>query len=112
MVNDNASLECSAQRIKLNGSVANARAATVKQKMLDKNEGGRAIAPVPELSVPEASDTTLVAALALVLGESVNCTLVGAIVVLGRTMPLGPNTTVVPSTTAVVFWFDDPDPIA
>ena len=62
------------------------------------------ILPMPELVASDVPDKILVAALAVVFDEilPVNFILVGAIVVLGRTMPLGPKVMVVPSTTAVV----------
>ena len=68
---------------------------------------------LPEPVACAVPDTTLVAALALVLVDKlpVSSGAVGLIVVLGRTTPLGPNTTVVPSKTAVVLLFRLPAPI-
>lgn len=105
-------------KIKLNGNIPAASTIRMPQSTLDTElalENPTAPFPLPVALAPELLSTILVAAVALLVRLDpalvVSETPVGAIVVLGSTIPLGPNTTVVPSMIVVVLLFSDPLPM-
>lgn len=102
-------------KTRLIGKVAAPTSIAATQAVPDSQVGGLdKLAAPPKLFAASVLDTTLVAALALVLvvpRSSVRVGAVGAIVVEGNIMPEGPNEIVVPSTTALVMVLSAPAPI-